>query len=346
MTLEEYDRILEEAFCFLVSDCNYASQPPQAGGGRFGSGFSKTFTRDRRGITAWIGDADSRLFCDVLFSDGEEAQVEPSRRHFRQRTLFFLLQRKGVEVDFPDIRSLESDEAKRAALIACGNLVKEHAMEIVNGDFSAFPELVYVVQHVDRQPPAGEIRRLIGVYASFAEASRAIVERRTKPGFVVRQDGFEVDCLELGRGSWAAGIPIGTSEQATDLFMRALNATSLSELDADEQREIESRWLAKFDQFQDQFEVSRVASYSDDHPERNAVLARYPRDHIAWSVVLDQVELRRQRSVFLDELSNRPIALECWRRARESGNLNSQFVAFIDEGERGGTNKSSSLPRK
>lgn len=331
MTLEEYDRILEEAFCFLISDYSYSSHPAQSGGGRFGSGFHKTFTRDRQTITLLIGDADSQVFCDVLFSDGEDAQVEPSRRHFRYRTLYFLLQRKCVDFDPPDIRSLDSDAAKRAALVACGSLVKEHAIDVVNGDFAVFPELVYVVHHVDRRYPTGEVRRLIGVYSSFSGAAEVVSERRTQPGFVVRQDGFEVECLERNRGNWAGGIPIRPSEQETEFFMRALNSASLSEFNSDERREIESRWLLRFSEFQDQFEVSRAKGFPEDHPERDAVLARYPRDHIAWSVALDQPELQRRRSVLIDELRSRPIAIECWRKARESRNLSSRFAAFIDE---------------
>lgn len=216
MTFQEYDRILGEAFSFLISNFGYSSQPTQSGGDRFGSALRKTFTRDRQTITLWIGDADSRIFCDVFFSDGEDAQVEPSRCHFRHRSLYFLLRRKCVDFDLPDTGSLDSDAAKRDALVACGNLVREHAIDVVNGDFSAFPQLVYVVHHVDRQYPTGEVRRLIGVYSSFSEATKAISERLIKPGFVVRQDGFEVDCFELNRGNWAAGIEISPSAQATE----------------------------------------------------------------------------------------------------------------------------------
>lgn len=331
MTLEEYDRILEGVFSFLISDFGYSSQPAQSGGGRFGSGLHKVFTRGRQTVTLLIGDADSHDFCSVFFSDGEDAQVEPSRRYFRDRGLYFLLQRKCIDFDLPDKGSLDSDAAKRDALAAYGNLVKVHAIDVVNGDFSAFPELVYVVHHVDRQYPTGEVRRLIGVYSSFREAKHAISERLIKPGFVLRQDGFEVDCLELNRGIWAAGIEIGTSEQLTELFMRELKATSLAEFSSDERRQIESQWLSRFSAFQDQFEVSRIKEYPHGHPERDAVLARYPRDHIAWSVALDPPELQRRRSVFLDGLRNRPIALECWRKARDSGSLSSRFVAFIDE---------------
>jgi hypothetical protein len=331
MTLEDYDRILEEAFSFLISEFGYSSQPARAGGGRFGSGLHKAFTRDRQTVEMLIGDCDSQLFCDVFFSDGDEAQVEPSRRHYRQRTLYLLLERKCVDFEHPDTRSVDCDAAIKDALVAYGNLVKEHAIDVVNGDFSAFPELVYVVHHVDRQYPTGEVCRLIGVYSSFGEATKAVSERLTKPGFVVRQEGFEVDCLELNGGNWVAGIPILPSEQATEFFMRVLKATSLSEFNSDERRQIESEWLSRFSAFQDQFEVSRARTYPDDHPERAAVLARYPQDHIAWSVVLDEPQLRYWSAVLVNDLRNRPIALECWKRARESGNLGSRFVAFIDE---------------
>ena len=131
MTLEDYDRILEEAFSFLISEFSYSSRPARGGGGRFGSGLHKTFRRDRQTITLLIGDADSQLFCNVFFSDGDDEQVEPSRRHYRHRTLYFLLKRKCVDFDHPDMRSLDSDAARRDALVAYGNLVKEHAIDVV-----------------------------------------------------------------------------------------------------------------------------------------------------------------------------------------------------------------------
>jgi hypothetical protein len=241
MTFEEYDRILDEAFSFLTSEFGYSSEPAKPGGGRFGSGFQKTFFRQNCTITLLVGDADSRIFCNVFFSDGDDVKVEASRRCYRQRTLDLLLARKNLSFDDPCAYGLDSDSAKAGALVAYANLVKECALDVVQGDFSAFPQLVYIVNHVDRKYAAGEVRRLIGVYSSYASAADAVSERLTKPGFVVRRDGFEVDCVELGFGNWAGGIPIYESEQATALFMRALKASSLSEFSGEEQRELESR---------------------------------------------------------------------------------------------------------
>ena len=302
MTREDYDRILEEAFSFLIAEFGYSSQPARTGGGLFGSGLHKTFTRGRQTIALLVGDADSQLFCNVFFSDGDDMQVEPSRRLYRQRTLGFLLMRKGVDFNVAGTGSPASDATVKEALVAVGNLVKEHAIDVVDGDFSAFPELVYAVHHVDRRYPTGEVRRLIGVYSSFSEATKAISERLTQPGFVVRQDGFEVGCVELNWGNWVAGIPIRTPEQETEFFRRTLKAASLSEFNSDERREIEAEWFSKFAAFQDRFEVSRAKA----------------------------AELHSSMRFLVADFRNRPLGLECWRTARESGNLSSAFVAFID----------------
>lgn len=223
------------------------------------------------------------------------------------------------------MRSVASDAEKREALTACARLVREHAACVLNGDFSAFPALVYVVQHVDRRYPTGEVRRLIGVYASLSEATRAIDQLRTKPGFVVRQDGFEVDCFEINGTDWRTGIPIAPSQQETEFFLRVLQATSLAQFEADERRQIEAEWLSRFSAFQDQFEVSVAKARAVDHPERKAALARYSPNHS---------ELQRSRTVLIEQLRSHPIALECWEQARESGFLSARFVAFIDEGLR------------
>src|SRR5262245_36693967 len=136
MILEEYDRILEEAFSFLTSDFGYSSEPARSGGGRFGSGFHKKFARQNLTITLLVGDADSTAFCSVFFSDGDDAKLELPRCHFRQRTLGFLLLRKDVSHD-PGAEDLNSDAAKKDALFAYANLVKEYALDVVQGDFSA-----------------------------------------------------------------------------------------------------------------------------------------------------------------------------------------------------------------
>lgn len=329
MTLEEYDRVLEEAFSFLTSGFGYSSEPAKSGGGRFGSGIHKRFSRQSCTITLLVADVDSRIFCNVFFSDGDDVQLEASRRRFRQRTLPFLLARKNLSFDDPCVKGIDSDSAKKDALFAYGKLVKECALDVVQGDFSAFPQLVYIVHHVDRKYVAGEVRRLIGVYSAYRSAANAVSERLTKPGFVVRRDGFEVDRVELDFGDWVAGIPIYESEQATDLFMRALKASSLSEFSAEEQRELESRWLLKFSAFQDQFEVSLARRGAED--DRNLIAALYSRDHIAWSMVLDEQELRRQRSAFILELRSQCIAIQCWKNARDSGCLSPRFVEFVEE---------------
>jgi hypothetical protein len=329
MTLQEYDRILEEAFSFLKSGFGYSSEPSKSGGGRFGSGFHKRFSRQNLSITLLIGDADSQIFCHVFFSDGDDAKLEPSRRRFRQRTLGLLLSRKSLSFDDPCLEDLASDSAKVEALFAYGNLVKDYALDVVQGDFSVFPQLVYVVHHVDRKYPTGEVRRLIGVYSSYHGAEKAVSKRITKPGFVVRQDGFEVDCVELDFGAHMTGIEIYPSDQATDLFMRGLKAASLSEFSGEEQRELESRWLSRFSAFQEQFEVSLLKGCAKS--ERSSIAVQYPPDHIAWTTTVDEQKLRGLRSELVYQLRSQSIAMECWRNARDYGELSPRFVAFVEE---------------
>ncbi|MGH8238036.1 MAG: hypothetical protein ACREXP_13585 [Steroidobacteraceae bacterium] len=124
MTLEDFDRILEEGFAFLISEFNYSSQPARGGGGRFGSGFHKAFTRDRQTIEMLIGDWDSQLFCNVVFSDGDDAQVEPSRRHYRQRTLYFLLKRQGVDSIIPTREAWTAMRRRRTPWLRMGISLK------------------------------------------------------------------------------------------------------------------------------------------------------------------------------------------------------------------------------
>lgn len=64
---------------------------------------------------------------------------------------------------------------------------------------------VYVLQHES----SSEDVKLIGVYASEAEACEAIERARSLPGFVDDQDGFSVDAYTLGQDHWTAGFVSG-----------------------------------------------------------------------------------------------------------------------------------------
>src|SRR5678816_2351797 len=146
MTREDYDRILEEAFSFLIAEFGYSSQPARTGGGLFGSGLHKTFTRGRQTIALLVGDADSQLFCNVFFSDGDDMQVEPSRRLYRQRTLGFLLMRKGVDFNVAGTGSPASDATVRVVLVGVGRLVQGCGVGVVAGALSCLASFVCAVK--------------------------------------------------------------------------------------------------------------------------------------------------------------------------------------------------------
>ncbi len=48
--------------------------------------------------------------------------------------------------------------------------------------------------------------KLIGVYATKADARLAVRRKRRRPGFRDYPRGFHISCLEIGRDQWSEGF--------------------------------------------------------------------------------------------------------------------------------------------
>lgn len=64
---------------------------------------------------------------------------------------------------------------------------------------------VFVVMHTHMLPDGEEDDKMIGVYATHADAQAAIVRARLRPGFSDCPDGFSIDKYELGKDHWVEG---------------------------------------------------------------------------------------------------------------------------------------------
>lgn len=64
---------------------------------------------------------------------------------------------------------------------------------------------VYVLHHVHSFEDGSEDVKLIGVYASHADAQAAIERLKNQPGFVEQPDGFHIGSYPLGKDHWPQG---------------------------------------------------------------------------------------------------------------------------------------------
>lgn len=67
-------------------------------------------------------------------------------------------------------------------------------------------ESVFLLWHVHEFPNREDDEKLIGVYASRADAIAAIERVRTQPGFAEHPEGFLVDEYEIGKDHWVEGF--------------------------------------------------------------------------------------------------------------------------------------------
>jgi hypothetical protein len=77
---------------------------------------------------------------------------------------------------------------------------------------------VFILWHVNEMPDGEEDSKLIGVYASAAEAEAARMRARLLPGFCDAVDGFLVDRYTVGEDHWTEGYITVTPEQLHQEF--------------------------------------------------------------------------------------------------------------------------------
>jgi hypothetical protein len=68
---------------------------------------------------------------------------------------------------------------------------------------------VFLLWHTN---PETEDVKLIGVYASNADAIEAMERVKDKPGFAISPSGFEISEYSIGQDSWTEGFGFAESE--------------------------------------------------------------------------------------------------------------------------------------
>lgn len=206
LNLEDFQRVTDEAFSFLTVDHAYTACSAERGG-HLGSGLVRRFARASYEIGILFSDADSHHLCSVWFRDDVGQKIV--ERSYMERGLVTLLARRYPALVHPTRSDLSDDVTPEVVIRQYADLLQKYAIDIVQGDFSAFPSLMYVLHHVDRKFPTRAVRRFLGVYSTYAGAMAAIEDRSTKRGFSDRRDGFEIWRVQPdGQGFWFAGIPL------------------------------------------------------------------------------------------------------------------------------------------
>ena len=204
--LADFERVTDEAFSFLSTDHGYTASPAKRGG-HLGSGFYRGYFRGPYQVGVGFRNADAHHLCAVEFRDDLGQDI--AERSYMARELVTLLAQRYPSFAPPTLADLSRGMTPEGVVVLYAKLVREYALDVVEGDFSAYPPLVYVLHHVDRKFPGGAVRRLLGIYSTYDRVIAAIEERRPKRGYAQRSDGFEIWRVQVdGGGFWFAGIPL------------------------------------------------------------------------------------------------------------------------------------------
>ncbi len=65
---------------------------------------------------------------------------------------------------------------------------------------------ILLLFHTHKLASGEEDSKLIGVYATPADATAAQQRASAKPGFKEHTNGFTIDAYEIGKGHWAKGF--------------------------------------------------------------------------------------------------------------------------------------------
>jgi hypothetical protein len=209
MNPSDFERVIDRAFSFLTAEHAYTALPFESS--RYG-GYVRRFVRDSFEIGLMFGDADSHHLCEIWFRDDIGQKIV--ERSYVERGLFGLLEQRQPSFVHPTRADLSNEVTPESVIVKYAEALKCYAIDVIKGDFSAFPTLTYVLHHVDRKFPARPVRRLLGLYSTYDMMTAAIKDRLGKQGFAERADGFEIWRVQVdGYGFWFAGIPLDDSRE-------------------------------------------------------------------------------------------------------------------------------------
>lgn len=118
--------LISDAFSFLVSEHGFAEQPMKMVG-QFNMTPRKQYSTAQVDVFVWAGGVDNPAFCGIYFENKQTGD----RWEFAD-----LLRRRTPELALP--QSVESTAAAKPHLEAYAAALKEHATEVLRGDFSVF----------------------------------------------------------------------------------------------------------------------------------------------------------------------------------------------------------------
>lgn len=205
---KDFEAVTADAFSFLLKNHAYAACAAEPGG-HLGSGFLRRFVRGSHEIGVCFGDADSHHLCRISFRDDVGQNIV--ERSYMVRELGALLAQRCPSFAHPTRAELSDALTPEAIVRQYAELLQRYAIDVVEGDFSAFPLLMYVLHHVDHER---SVRRFLGIYSTYERVRASIDDRRLKRGFAERANGFEIWRVQVdGYGFWFAGIPLDSSRE-------------------------------------------------------------------------------------------------------------------------------------
>ena len=162
---------LSSAFLFLVNDYNYKEEPVTYGPSHF-QAFTKIFSLGTRSIE-FSGNYDRKLFYDLVFHPinlQARGELHPSiiyRPHW-YFSIYQALNYLDAEVSLPQTGTIE-DVAS-----AFSEVLRSYTIELVEGDFSIFPSIEFVVSQV-LMPD--EFRETLGRFSTIEEAEKCALSK-------------------------------------------------------------------------------------------------------------------------------------------------------------------------
>jgi len=165
---KKLETTLSRAFAFLVKDFRYREEPISYGPSHFRA-FTKTFSLGARCIEFSL-DYDRKDSFDLLFHPVNFWVRSELHRTIRYRPCWHLSLGKALDyldIDVPLLRtgSVEDVAHKFAEVL------REHGTDLIEGDFSVFPPVVFVVEHV-KISGTDWSRRALGEFSTIEEAEQ------------------------------------------------------------------------------------------------------------------------------------------------------------------------------
>lgn len=194
MTLDDFEAISDEAFSYLVSDFGYSAESPEVSG-RFGTGFGRRYSKGNLAIYFLYGDVDSTHLCSITFADGLPERVK--RRHMA-RALSVLLSDRYPEYAHKTTRHITSEDSAKEIIFEYAKLLREFGEDAINGDFSGFPVLVYLLMYFDgNEGRTQDVGRPVGVFSSLKNAETALAIRHRRWANHESIDGYMIMSVDV-----------------------------------------------------------------------------------------------------------------------------------------------------